>query len=110
MIFSLIFLTFFKGQIDFCIKRIPMPSLTAKGSRVWANIGPLQEGSASRPNLSSGTIARKRKPRWTRIRLHRTVIQSCGSPPNNLWHVYWDECGKTSDHRPVTLHIDNGAT
>ena len=84
-----------------------MPSSITKGSRVWANIGPLQEGSAPRPDLSTGTTARKK--RRTRIRLHGTVIQSCGSPPNNLWRVYWDGCGKTSDHRPITLHIDNGA-
>ncbi len=86
-----------------------MPSLITKGSRVWADIGPLQEGSAPRPDLSTETTARKGKPRRTRIRLRGTVIQSCGSPPNNLWHVYWDECGKTSDHRPVTLHIDKCA-
>ena len=83
-----------------------MPSAITSGSRVWANIGPLQEGSAPRLDPSTN---RKKKARRTRIRLHGTVIQSCGSPPNNLWRVYWDECGRTSDHRPVTLHLDKGA-
>ena len=83
-----------------------MPSVITSGSRVWANIGPLQEGTAPRPDPST---TRKKKARRTRIRLHGTVIQSCGSPPNNLWRVYWDECGRTSDHRPVTLHLDRDA-
>ena len=85
-----------------------MPSDITAGSRVWANIGPLQEGTSLRTDPSI-LLPRKKKPRRTRVRLHGTVIQSCGSPPNNLWRVFWDECGKTSDHRPVTLHLDKGA-
>ncbi len=85
-----------------------MPSVITAGSRVWANIGPLQEATSLRTDPSI-LLPRKKKARRTRVRLHGTVIQSCGSPPNNLWRVFWDECGKTSDHRPVTLHLDKGA-